>query len=68
MKVVCLHAHGEFYLYDEPEPVLLNGEGLTQFKAVGVCRSASHWFSQGKMRITSSSRNKFEKTDVVHGR
>jgi L-iditol 2-dehydrogenase len=47
MKVVRLHAHGELRLHNEPEPVPLSGEALLQVKAVGVCGSDLHWFTEG---------------------
>jgi L-iditol 2-dehydrogenase len=47
MEVVRLHAHGELRLHDEPKPVPVAGEALLQVKAVGVCGSDLHWFSEG---------------------
>ena len=47
MKVVRLHAHGELRLRDEPEPEPVAGEALVRVKAVGVCGSDLHWFSEG---------------------
>ena len=49
MKVVRLHAHGELCLHDEPEPVPVSGEALVRVKAVGVCGSDLHWFSEGEI-------------------
>ena len=49
MKVVRLHAHGELRLHDEPEPEPLAGEALVRVKAVGVCGSDLHWFSEGEI-------------------
>ena len=49
MKVVRLHAHGELRLHDEPEPAPLAGEGLVRVKAVGVCGSDLHWFTEGEI-------------------
>jgi L-iditol 2-dehydrogenase len=49
MKVVRLHAHGELRLHDEPEPVPDAGEALLRVKAVGVCGSDLHWFSEGEI-------------------
>jgi L-iditol 2-dehydrogenase len=49
MKVVRLHAHGELRLHDEPEPVPVTGEALVRVKAVGVCGSDLHWFSEGEI-------------------
>ncbi len=47
MKVVRLHAHGELRLHNEPEPVPNAGEALLRVKAVGVCGSDLHWFTDG---------------------
>jgi len=47
MEVVRLHAHGELRLHDEPEPAPAAGEVLLQVKAVGVCGSDLHWFTEG---------------------
>ena len=49
MKIVRLHAHGELRLHDEPEPEPLAGEALVRVKAVGVCGSDLHWFSEGEI-------------------
>jgi L-iditol 2-dehydrogenase len=49
MKVVRLHAHGELRLHDEPEPVPVAGEAVVRVKAVGVCGSDLHWFSEGEI-------------------
>jgi L-iditol 2-dehydrogenase len=49
MKVVRLHAHGELRTYDEPRPVPAAGEALVRIKAVGVCGSDLHWFSEGEI-------------------
>ena len=49
MKVVRLHAHGELRLHDEPQPEPVAGEALVRVKAVGVCGSDLHWFSEGEI-------------------
>jgi len=49
MKVVRLHAHGELRTHDEPEPAPVAGEALVRVKAVGVCGSDLHWFSEGEI-------------------
>jgi L-iditol 2-dehydrogenase len=49
MKVIRLHAHGELHLHDEPEPVPVAGEAVVRVKAVGVCGSDLHWFSEGEI-------------------
>ena len=49
MKVVRLHAHGELRTHDEPEPAPVVGEAMVGIKAVGVCGSDLHWFSEGEI-------------------
>ena len=49
MRSVRLHAHGELRLHDEPQPVPDAGEVLVRVKAVGVCGSDLHWFSEGEI-------------------
>jgi L-iditol 2-dehydrogenase len=49
MKVVRLHAHGELHTHDEPEPIPVDGEAVVRVKAVGVCGSDLHWFSEGEI-------------------
>jgi len=49
MKALRLHALGELRLHDEPEPVTHAGEDLLHVKAVGVCGSDLHWFSEGEI-------------------
>lgn len=49
MKALRLHAHGELRLHDEPRPVPMAGEALVRVKAVGVCGSDLHWFSEGEI-------------------
>jgi len=49
MKVLRLHTHGELRLHDEPEPTLVADEALIRVKAVGVCGSDLHWFSEGEI-------------------
>jgi len=49
MKVVRLHSHGELSLHDEPQPETLVGESLVRVKAVGVCGSDLHWFTEGEI-------------------
>jgi len=46
MKVVRLHAAGDLRLQDEPLPVPGAGEALLRVKAVGICGSDLHWFSE----------------------
>jgi L-iditol 2-dehydrogenase len=47
MKVVRLHAPADLQLHDEQDPVPSQGEKLICIKAVGVCGSDLHWFSEG---------------------
>ncbi len=49
MKALRLHALGELRLHNEPEPVPHAGEDLLHVKAVGVCGSDLHWFSEGEI-------------------
>jgi L-iditol 2-dehydrogenase len=46
MKVLRLHATGDLRLHDEPVPVPEAGEQLLRVKAVGICGSDLHWFSE----------------------
>ena len=47
MKVVRLHAPGDLRLSDEPVPVPGPGEVLLRVRAVGVCASDVHYYSEG---------------------
>ena len=47
MKSVRLHAIGDLQIHDEPVPVSGVGEKLVRVKAIGVCGSDLHWFSEG---------------------
>jgi len=46
MKVLRLHATGDLRLHDEPVPEPVAGEKLLRVKAVGICGSDLHWFSE----------------------
>ena len=46
MKTLRLHATGDLRLHDEPVPNPDEGEELVHVKAVGVCGSDVHWFSE----------------------
>ncbi len=46
MKSVRLHAVGDLQVHDEPVPAVREGEKLIRVKAVGVCGSDLHWFSE----------------------
>jgi L-iditol 2-dehydrogenase len=46
MKALRLHATGDLRLHDEPVPSPGEGEELVRVKAVGVCGSDLHWFSE----------------------
>jgi len=47
MKVLRLHARADLRLSDEPVPAAGEEERLIRVKAVGVCGSDLHWFSEG---------------------
>ncbi len=47
MKSVRLHAPGNLQIHDELIPAAGEGENLVRVKAVGVCGSDLHWFSEG---------------------
>ena len=47
MKSVRLHAPGDLRIRAEPAPVAGMGEKLIRVKAVGICGSDPHWFSEG---------------------
>ena len=46
MKSVRLHAVGDLQIHDEPVPTVGEGQKLVHVKAVGVCGSDLHWFSE----------------------
>ena len=46
MKSVRLHAIRNLQLHDEPVPSICEGEKLIRVKAVGICGSDLHWFSE----------------------
>jgi L-iditol 2-dehydrogenase len=46
MKALRLHAPGDLRLHDEPVPVARETEQLVHIKAVGICGSDLHWFSE----------------------
>jgi len=47
MKSVRLHAPGDLRIHDEPVPMAGSGEKLIRVKAVGICGSDLHWFTEG---------------------
>ena len=49
MKSVRLHGTGNLQIHEEPVPVAGAGEKLVRIKAVGVCGSDLHWFSEGSI-------------------
>ncbi|HEY2982169.1 MAG TPA: zinc-binding dehydrogenase [Anaerolineales bacterium] len=49
MKVARLHAPGDLRMQAEPAPVARVGEKLIRVRAVGVCGSDLHWFSEGEI-------------------
>ena len=46
MNVLRLHATGDLRFHDEPLPQPGEGEQLFHVKAVGICGSDLHWFSE----------------------
>ena len=46
MKTVRLHGPNDLRLHDEPSPEPGPGEALVRVKAVGICGSDLHWFSE----------------------
>jgi L-iditol 2-dehydrogenase len=46
MKSIRLHAARDLQIHDEPVPVASEGDKLVRVKAVGVCGSDLHWFSE----------------------
>jgi L-iditol 2-dehydrogenase len=46
MKVLRLHAPGDLRFHDEVLPQPSEGEQLVHVKAVGICGSDLHWFSE----------------------
>ncbi|MBN2117326.1 MAG: zinc-binding dehydrogenase [Anaerolineales bacterium] len=46
MKSVRLHGVGDLQIHAEPVPVPGEGQKLVRVKAVGVCGSDLHWFSE----------------------
>jgi L-iditol 2-dehydrogenase len=49
MKTVRLHGTGNLQIHEEPVPPAPAGEKLVRVKAVGVCGSDLHWFSEGSI-------------------
>src|SRR5687768_10953329 len=49
MKSVRLHAIGDLQIHAEPVPVAGEEERFIHVKAVGVCGSDLHWFSEGSI-------------------
>lgn len=49
MKSIRLHGRGDLRIHDESIPVIGEGEKLIRVKAVGVCGSDLHWFSEGSI-------------------
>jgi L-iditol 2-dehydrogenase len=47
MKSIRLHAPTDLRIHDEPVPIAEEGQKLIRVKAVGVCGSDLHWFSEG---------------------
>src|SRR4030095_695245 len=49
MKALRLHAPGDLRVHDGPLPNCGSGETLVHIKAVGICGSDLHWFSEGSI-------------------
>ena len=49
MKALRLHASGDLHLHREPKPLPGPTETLVRVKAVGICGSDLHWFSEGEI-------------------
>jgi L-iditol 2-dehydrogenase len=49
MKSVRLHGTANLQIHEEPVPGAGSGEKLVRVKAVGVCGSDLHWFSEGSI-------------------
>ena len=49
MKTIRLHKTGDLQIHEEPVPVTGKGEKLVRVRAVGVCGSDLHWFSEGSI-------------------
>lgn len=47
MRVARLHGRGDLRLHDEQRPTAGPGETLVRVKAVGLCGSDLHWFTEG---------------------
>jgi L-iditol 2-dehydrogenase len=47
MKVIRLHTRSDIRLHNEPDPIPGAGEKILQVKAVGICGSDLHWFTEG---------------------
>jgi L-iditol 2-dehydrogenase len=47
VKALRLHAPGDLRLHDEPSPEPTAAEVLLRVRAVGLCGSDRHWFSEG---------------------
>ncbi len=49
MKLLRLHASGDLRIHEEPTPHSKSDETLVRVKAVGICGSDLHWFSEGEI-------------------
>ena len=47
MKSVRLYGSGDLRILEEPNPIVGEGEKSIRVRAVGVCGSDLHWFSEG---------------------
>ncbi len=46
MKSVRLHGAGDLRVHEEPDPVAGTGEKSIRVKAIGICGSDLHWFTE----------------------
>ncbi len=49
MRVARLHRAGKLAVGDEPRPVATAGQELVAVRAVGICGSDLHWFTEGSI-------------------
>ncbi|MGH9163664.1 MAG: zinc-dependent alcohol dehydrogenase, partial [Vicinamibacteraceae bacterium] len=56
MQVIRFHGRQDVRLHEEPRPTPRAGEVLVRVTAVGICGSDLHWFEEGGIGGTSSTR------------
>lgn len=47
MRVLRLHSAADLRLHEEPSPTPTDGHSLVKVRAVGLCGSDLHWFTEG---------------------